>query len=134
MKNRQYIGKKTLATKVTRAGIKTLSNDAWYNEPVGDPQLQALQQEVTFKAESQLNPYGVLLVEFTDLNGNLITTHDESGPKIDYLDIIITSVDDGLLKWEIGLIGPASPKWYARYIVAATDSGTIGMSADLITY
>lgn len=135
MKNRQRIGKRTLATKISKAGIMTLSNDAWYNEQVGPPQLQALQQEITFKADKQLNPYGVLLVEFYDINKNLITTPSDSGtPSIDYIYKFMPNLNDGKLKWEIGTIAPPTYKYYVRYVVSATDSGTIASSADLVFY
>lgn len=136
MKGRQFIGKKTLATKVSKAGFKTLSNDAWYFEQTGPPQLQALQQEITFKADRQLNPYGVLLVEFYDINGNLLTNTADgvNGPSIDYIYKFMPNLDDGKLKWEIGTMAPATFKYYVRYVVSATDSGTIAASADLIFY
>ncbi len=103
MKTRQFVGRKTLATKVSKAGVKILSQDAWFNQPIGAPQLQALQHEVTFKADRQTSPYGVLMVEFYDISENLIVNASSStndGPGIANIYNIITYVDDGTLKWQ----------------------------------
>lgn len=135
MKNRQFVGKKTLATYTTKLSTMLLSNDAWYFDPVGPPQLQALEHDVTFEANEQLNPYGVLTAEFYDLGGQLIVNTDsQSGPVIDSLYILLTAPDSKRLKWRIQVVGPAAPKWYVKYVVNATDKGVVGTSDDLIHY
>lgn len=141
MKSRQFVGKRTLATKVSKAGYMVLSEDAWFADPVGPPQLQAIQREVVFQADSQLNPWGTIIVEFYDLSGNLMTTLSSPRgtlttdyPGIHAVKNEVPQVDDGRLTWTVEIQGPPSPKFYVRWVVAGTDSGIIGTSDTLIEY
>ena len=128
MKNRQFVGRKVLITKTSKSGFTTPSHDAWYfGGPPDPPQIQALQHIVTFKADLQLNPWGALRIEIYDNQGRLITnvSGDGSTPGLDQLDQYVPFVDDGTLKWFVGVIGPVNMPFSVKWVVDATDTGSI---------
>lgn len=128
MKSRQFVGRKVLVTKISKAGFLVPSHDVWsVGGPPDPPTAQGLQHEVTFKADTQLNPWGMLQVEFYDSQGQQIVNAGDgiTAPGIEDVSPYVTFEDDGMLKWYIGLLAPVSMPFSVKWVVAATDSGTI---------
>jgi hypothetical protein len=128
LKNRQFVGKKVLATKVSESPL-ILSSDSWgFGVPVTDPPTQQIfYKNITFTADTQLSPYGRLLIEYYDLAGNQIlndSLDSSAGARIFYYNFIVTYVDDKTLKWNVDIRGPGSPKYYVKLVFAGSDTGS----------
>lgn len=130
MKSRQFIGKKTLATKSSKSQFYTSS--VIYHVD-GQPMGQAIIENlVTFTADQQLNPFGVLTIEIYDINGNLQENDpvDESGPRLRSMNFLPGIVNDKKLRWDIDLphiapLGSTGTPFKVKFVVSSTDSGTI---------
>lgn len=126
IKNSQFISRAGLATKKTESQLITSET---VNVAIGGTLLRdIIYLEVSFLADSQVSPYGRLALEFYDMAGNLLDS--DSGIAVLYLNMIVTRVDDGTLKWNLdvrcsgaGTIG--LQKYRVKLIVYATDSGRI---------
>jgi hypothetical protein len=130
LKSTQFIGKQVLQTKTTWSGELYQSSDGW-GFPLGPPDpptFQYFYKMVTFKADNQTSPHGRLIFKIYEADKvTQITGSGKAG--VFYYVFYVTDVDDGLLKWQIDIRGPGSPKFYVKLGVAATDSGVITTEA-----
>lgn len=130
LKNRQFVGKRALATKISKSPL-VLSSDNWgfgLNPAVDPPTQQVVYKIVTFKADTQINPYGRLLIEYYDLAGNQIlddNINPSNGARIFNFNFVVTYVDDMTLKWSVDIRGPGSLKYYVKFVFAGSDTGSL---------
>lgn len=130
MKSRQFVGKRTLATKVTKSQFYT--SDVIYNFD-GQPMGQGIYENlITFTAEQQLNPYGNLTIEIYDSAGSLQEQDppEGEGPRVRSMHFLPGIVNDGKLYWDVDIahittLGTTGTPFKVKFVVAATDAGTI---------
>lgn len=128
MKGTQYVGRTVLATKVSSYNKLVESKDV--KDPT-NPSVtiySVIDGTITFTAESQINPYGRLIIDFYDLSGNKIVNNGvigQTGQTPSNYNIVVTQVGDGKLAWTIQINGPSTPHFLAKFSVAATDRGTV---------
>lgn len=127
LKGRQFVGRRVLATKLSTAQGRVISVD-YYGVPASAGVVgSAIYRKVTFTALNQKNPYGRLIIKLFNPDGSPIVNVGYGGdfPKVFYFNTIVGYVDDGKLSWNVDIRGPANPKFYAEFSVAATDEGTV---------
>lgn len=128
LKGRQFVGRRVLATKLSKASTRVSSTE--YSAPGlvnGQPGMipvgQSIYRRVTFTADNQLNPWGRLILQFYDAANNRKINPDD--PRIYYFTFYVKPVDSKQLEWNVDIRGPLTPAFYCDFIVAATDSGTV---------
>lgn len=131
MKNRQHIGGRTLATKITSSRLyasRTIYN--FDGPPIGQGLYENL---IEFVAESQLNPYGSLTIELFDMAGNRISTSATvtTGPMIRRLIMLPGNAPgDRTLRWDVDIahvsgLNTTGTPFQVLFTVAATDTGVV---------
>lgn len=126
MKQTQFVGRRVLATKISLFN-KLVESVDFYGVPPTTPVGSAVNGIITFTAESQVNPYGRLILDFYDINGQKIVNPGViglTGQTPSNYNIVVTQVDDGKLSWTVQINGPPT-HFFVRFSVAATDRGTV---------
>ena len=124
IKSKQYVSRRGLVTKKTES---TLIESVTTDIGVGGPLIREMTYiRITFKADTQLAPYGKLVLEFYDTAGNQLDT--VSGIQVfDFLEYG-SPANDGILEWNINVRASGSGsiglnKFYTKLIVYGTDTG-----------
>lgn len=130
MKSLQYVGRGVLTTKLSEPTPKILSSDGFDFSIPPVLSYQAVSGKITFTADKQLNPYARLVVENFDLSGNQYSLdgfNSATDPGLDTYEFVVGHVDDGMMEWRVIVSRFATPtvRFYTRFRVAATDSGTV---------
>ena len=117
MKSTQLTGRANTVTK-------TVSTQPIRSVPSPTGTWQDNNFNVTFTAESQLNPYARIGLVYFDSSLNEITDNSKI---LGYYDELVVRKDDGKYRWIVvggTLTGDVAP-FYVQIIVSATDDGTI---------
>lgn len=126
MKSLQYVGRRLLATKRVESNM-VLSHNTLVGAN-GDITIQAMYYYITFKAQSQLNPYARLTMQF--YNSNNEPVDNDFGLAVLEVQEVDAEVDNRIIRWRINVqktspSGPDNTPFRAKMIVYATDDGTI---------